>query len=112
MPTGKVTTFANRTLPDAVVVQVRDDQSINLVGAFEEPVATKAANGRKEGFAGPAVKRLVAFEKDMRALTGMTPKASLVAWTTHKAEPIAELGQQVRLVDLGGSAVDALRGQQ
>ena len=113
MPTGKVTTFANRTLPDAVVVQVRDDQPINLVGAFEEPVPAKAAgDGTKKGFAGPAVKRLVAFEKDMRALTGMTPKASLVAWTTHKAESIAELGQQVRLVDLGGSAVDALRGQQ
>jgi len=113
MPTGKVTTFANRTLPDAVVVQVRDDQSINLVGAFEEPVPAKAAgDGTRKGFAGPAVERLVAFEKDMRALTGMTPKASLVAWTTHKAEPIAELGQQVRLVDLGGAAVDALRGQQ
>lgn len=113
MPTGKVTTFANRTLPDAVVVQVRDDQPINLVGAFEEPVPAKAAgDGTKKGFAGPAVKRLVAFEKDMRALTGMKPKASLVAWTTNKAEPIAELGEHVRLVDLGGSAVDALRGQQ
>ena len=26
MPTGKITTFANRTLPDAVLVQVRNDQ--------------------------------------------------------------------------------------
>ena len=42
----------------------------------------------------------------------MKPKASLVAWTTHKAELVAELGQQVRLIDLGGAAVDALRGQQ
>ena len=113
MPTGKVTTFANRTLPDAVVVQVRDDQPINLVGAFEEPVPAKAeGDGTRKGFAGPAVERLVAFEKDVRKLTGMKPKASLVAWTTHKAELVAELGQQVRLIDLGGAAVDALRGQQ
>lgn len=40
MPTGKQNTFANRTLPDAVLVTVRNDQPINLVGAFEEPVRT------------------------------------------------------------------------
>lgn len=38
MPTGKQNTFANATLPDAVVVQVRDRRPVNLVGAFEAPV--------------------------------------------------------------------------
>ena len=38
MPTGKQNTFANRTLPDAVLVTLRADQPINLVGAFEKPV--------------------------------------------------------------------------
>lgn len=38
MPTGKQNTFANRTLPDMVYVTIRDDQPINLVGAFEKPV--------------------------------------------------------------------------
>ncbi len=38
MPTGKINTFANRTLPSAVMVTVRSDQPINLVGAFEKPV--------------------------------------------------------------------------
>jgi CRISPR system Cascade subunit CasC len=38
MPTGKQNTFANRTLPDAVLISVRTDQPVNLVGAFEEPV--------------------------------------------------------------------------
>lgn len=38
MPTGKQNTFGNRTVPDAVVVMVRDGQPVNLVGAFEEPV--------------------------------------------------------------------------
>ncbi len=40
MPTGKQNTFANRTLPDAVLVTVRNDQPANFVGAFEEPVRT------------------------------------------------------------------------
>lgn len=41
MPTGKQNTFANRTLPDTVYVTVRKDQPVNLVGAFEKPVAGK-----------------------------------------------------------------------
>lgn len=39
MPTGKQNTFANRTLPDMVYVAVREDQPVNLAGAFERPVA-------------------------------------------------------------------------
>lgn len=39
MPTGKQNTFANRTLPDMVYVTMREDQPINLAGAFEKPVA-------------------------------------------------------------------------
>lgn len=38
MPTGKQNTFANRTLPDMVYITVRDDQPVNLSGAFENAV--------------------------------------------------------------------------
>ena len=38
MPTGKINTFANNTLPDMVYVTVRSDQPVNLCGAFETPV--------------------------------------------------------------------------
>jgi CRISPR system Cascade subunit CasC len=43
MPTGKQNSFANRTRPDFLLVEVRDDQPISLVNAFEEPVTN---NGR------------------------------------------------------------------
>ena len=43
LPTGKVNTFANQTLPQALVVTVRNDRPVNLVSAFEEPV--KSSNG-------------------------------------------------------------------
>ena len=43
MPTGKINSFANQTLPQAVVVSLRSDRPINLVSAFEEPV--KSENG-------------------------------------------------------------------
>jgi CRISPR system Cascade subunit CasC len=38
MPTGKQNTFANRTLPNAVLVSFRGTQPINAVSAFEVPI--------------------------------------------------------------------------
>ena len=43
MPTGKINTFANQTLPQAVIVSLRSDRPLNMVSAFEEPV--KSDNG-------------------------------------------------------------------
>jgi CRISPR system Cascade subunit CasC len=48
MPTGKQNTFANRTLPDAVLVQVRESQPVNLVGAFEVAVVAEGGRSRVE----------------------------------------------------------------
>lgn len=38
MPTGKQNTFANRTLPCFTYVTLRNDQPVNMAGAFERPV--------------------------------------------------------------------------
>lgn len=46
LPTGKINTFANQTLPDFIIVSLRNDRPVNLVTAFEEPV--KPANGYNE----------------------------------------------------------------
>jgi CRISPR system Cascade subunit CasC len=37
LPTGKLNTFGNHTLPDAVIVKLRNSRPINLVAAFEQP---------------------------------------------------------------------------
>lgn len=44
MPTGKQNTYANKTLPQYVMVSVRDDTPVNLANAFERPV--KLASGQ------------------------------------------------------------------
>jgi len=54
MPTGKINTFANRTPPSAVYVAIRQDQPLNLVGAFERPI--KASD---EGYVKESAKALV-----------------------------------------------------
>lgn len=39
MPSGKQNSYANKTLPDLVYVTIRNDQPVNLCGAFEKPVS-------------------------------------------------------------------------
>ena len=38
LPTGKVNTFANQTLPQFLMVSLREDRPVNLVSAFEDPI--------------------------------------------------------------------------
>jgi CRISPR system Cascade subunit CasC len=59
MPTGKQNTFANRTVPEGVVVTIREDQPINLVGAFESPISAKG-----EGFSKDSIAQLSAHAKE------------------------------------------------
>lgn len=49
IPTGHGNSFAHRTLPELVYVAVRDDQPVNLVSAFEEPVRSKNGNSAASG---------------------------------------------------------------
>ncbi|KGM13637.1 type I-E CRISPR-associated protein Cas7/Cse4/CasC [Cellulomonas bogoriensis] len=71
MPTGKQNTFANRTLPDAVLVMVRDTQPVNLVGAFEEPVTAV----RGEPRLGVAAARLADRAREVADTFGQVPVA-------------------------------------
>lgn len=38
LPTGKINTFANQTLPQFIMVSIRVDRPVNLVSAFEDPI--------------------------------------------------------------------------
>ncbi len=55
MPTGKQNTFANRTVPDAVYITIREDQPVNFSGAFEQAVVSR------NGYSKPSVERLVEY---------------------------------------------------
>lgn len=41
MPTGKINTFANQTLPQVFIINLREDRPVSLVSAFENPVKQK-----------------------------------------------------------------------
>ena len=76
MPTGKQNTFANRTLPDAVYVTVRNDQPVNLCGAFEKAVSRSA-----EGYATPSKKALQAHAQQLYASFAELPVQSFTVGT-------------------------------
>lgn len=86
MPTGKQNTFANRTLPDAVLVQVRDAQPVNLVGAFEDAITTTT------GRAAEAARRLGERSAQLSAAYGSEPVAE---WVIAVGEARAGLEETV-----------------
>jgi CRISPR system Cascade subunit CasC len=58
LPTGKINTFANQTIPDALIVSIRPDRPVNLVNAFENPVKSQG------GYVTESISRLkTEFEK-------------------------------------------------
>ncbi len=103
MPTGKQNTFANRTVPDAVVVMVRRGQPVNLVGAFEDAVATSGGfvRGSAEALARHAGE-LSSFVRD--------PEHTWVVRTGDTTEALAGIGDSVSLDDLVSRLEGAVQG--
>ena len=71
MPTGKQNSFANRTLPDAVYVTIREDQPVNLCGAFERAVPRSA-----QGYAEPSKAALAQYAQQMYSSFAEAPAQS------------------------------------
>lgn len=93
MPSGKQNTFANRTLPTAIMVALRDTQPVNLVGAFETPLMASSGSGE-------AIGRLVAHATEIDAVFGATPVRSWTVGVGSGAETLEQLGDQVSFADL------------
>ncbi|SNT60772.1 CRISPR system Cascade subunit CasC [Actinomadura meyerae] len=98
MPTGKVNTFGNHTLPDAVVVKVRSSRPISFVGAFEEPCRKAQDSG---GYVQEAAARLARYIPEIEAAYGVGEDAQTWVLSFGKnAEHLSGLGTQVSLPEL------------
>ena len=76
LPTGHQNTFAAMTLPDLVVVSLRNDQPVSLVGAFEEPMSADGGHVRQ------SADRLVSYLDEVDSAYGV-PRVA--AWATSLA---------------------------
>lgn len=90
MPTGKENTFANRTFPDAVYVTIRNDQPVNLCGAFERPVRAS-----EEGYAAESENRLVEYAKKVYDNFAAKPEVSFCV-----GDKLAEIAEKKSFPEL------------
>lgn len=91
MPTGKINTFANQTLPQALVVVLREDRPVNLVSAYEEPVRPVS------GYVKPSIEKL--FSEMGKAETYVQPPKAVLYLTVSDSNG-PEAGKEDNLNDL------------
>ncbi|MDK8666927.1 type I-E CRISPR-associated protein Cas7/Cse4/CasC [Corynebacterium propinquum] len=105
MPTGKINTFANQTLPELVYITVRDSRPISLVNAFESPVeATESVSRRAVG-----AQKLADEARDIETVYGFTPRAAFVLGIGELTTPFQDLAETITLLDLKDKISNELR---
>lgn len=85
IPTGYSNSFAHRTLPSLIAVTVRTDQPVNLVSAFEEPIASPS------GIAAASARRLAREYATATRVWGDEPAFTALSHTFADATDTAEL---------------------
>lgn len=111
MPSGKQNSFAHRTLPEAVVVVVRESQPINLVGAFEKPIRELERKGRVKR----AAEELCNEAQEIERAYGEKPISSWVTRVGTDTDSLDELGANVPLDEMVtqlGELVETRLGEQ
>ncbi|MFF7360097.1 type I-E CRISPR-associated protein Cas7/Cse4/CasC [Streptomyces sp. NPDC008125] len=108
IPTGKINTFANHTLPDAVVVKLRTARPISFVGAFERPVTADTTSGHLEG----ACQALAAYVPDVERAYGAEAAGSTwVVRVGSATRALTGLGEELSLDGLVKSVGDAVESR-
>ncbi|MFD9337194.1 type I-E CRISPR-associated protein Cas7/Cse4/CasC [Streptomyces sp. NPDC060028] len=96
MPTGKLNTFGNQTLPDAVIVKLRSARPISFVGAFENPVAQDTTDGHVRAACHALAEHIPAVEDAFGAPADHT----WIVRVGKQTQDLAPLGDQVNLREL------------
>ena len=99
MPSGKRSTFANNTRPDFVLLTIRHDQPVSLVGAFEKPVRTE------DGLVAESCARLVRYRTEQDELYGTPPDREAMIYPGWLADDI-----RARKADFTSGAFQPARG--
>ncbi|WP_424185280.1 type I-E CRISPR-associated protein Cas7/Cse4/CasC [Actinokineospora sp. G85] len=108
MPTGKQNTFANRTLPDAVLVVVRETQPINLAGAFESAVG----EGEKGGRIAASIAKLAKQAKELHDAFGETPVAGWSFGVGERVDLLHEVATRSTLDAVVDEVVELVEQRQ
>lgn len=105
MPTGKINTFANQTLPQAVIVSLREDRPVNMVSAFEKPIKSN------DGYVEKSIEKL--FE-EYEKYDKFTKKPIFTAYLLLDDIEVNEIGKvennaELLLEDLGSKLEEIIK---
>lgn len=109
MPTGKINTFANQTLPELVYVAIRDTRPVSLVNAFETPVLEETwasyqfetrAKEKPKSRRTVAAERLAQEARDVQEVYGFAPRAAFVMGMGDLAAPFEGIAEATTLAGL------------
>lgn len=75
VPTGYQNSFAHQTLPELILVAIREDQPINLIGAFEKPVVAN-----EKSISTISSEKLIEHFKAINKMYSSDPVASIAAY--------------------------------
>ncbi|WP_284850111.1 type I-E CRISPR-associated protein Cas7/Cse4/CasC [Corynebacterium rhinophilum] len=104
MPTGKINTFANQTMPELIYIAVRDTRPVSLVTAFEEPVEPTTGQSLRVAGAEALAKEETEFEENY----GLQPKAAFVVGLSEARQAFAHIAEEVTLPELSQRLSSAL----
>lgn len=100
MPTGKANTFANQTLPQLIIVELRKDRPVNLVNAFEVPVKSK------DGYVKESVRRLFTEENKVKKFVETPIESCYLSMQDVEVETsLTKLSNLNELIDLFGEKI-------
>lgn len=108
LPTGKVNTFANQTLPQALIVTLRNDRPISLVTAFEKPIKSNDGNVEKS---------IVELAKEFEKVEKFVNKPLYSTYLTlEEVKELREIGEEKNslkdlLDDLSEKLNECLKGE-
>lgn len=102
MPTGKQNSYANRTLPETCIVAFRENQPINAVSAFEQPVRSEHGSP----VSAVASRKLVDELVKIQDVYGEKPASAWVVSTDLSKDEMEAIAQPVNLQELTGNVED------
>lgn len=102
MPTGKQNSYANRTLPETCIVAFRENQPINAVSAFEQPVRSEHGSP----VSAVASRKLVDELVKIQDAYGEKPASAWVVSTDLSKDDMEAIAQPVNLQELTGNVKD------
>ncbi|AKK06788.1 CRISPR-associated protein Cas7/Cse4/CasC, subtype I-E/ECOLI [Corynebacterium mustelae] len=107
MPTGKQTTFANRTRPEFFAISIRTDQPVNFVDAFEDAILVS------KGRTSEATRRLAEYAIQSDKIYGSDSTNYYLATGTAATEELqltlANFGENCTLPEIVSHAEEVAR---